>query len=141
MINIRYSFTGTSNPGGSAYKTVEHFIRQLTNVTQINTGAAVGVDTYAYEYAVKHFPRARHCLYVPAGSFHNLEVVRTAKEAEHEVYLIEGGYMARNDALVANADILIAFPQGPQEVLRSGTWATVRRAIKKGIPVQVHPVG
>jgi hypothetical protein len=141
VINIRYSFTGTTNPNGSSPKLIEHVIRNLEDVTQVNTGAAVGVDTYAYEYAVEFFPQAEHRVYVPKGKFHNSELVHKAEENGHRVILIPGGYMARNDALVANADILIGFPQTAAEVLRSGTWATIRRGRKVGISVRIHPVG
>lgn len=44
-------------------------------------------------------------------------------------------YMERNDAIIAAADVLVACPAQMQERLRSGTWATVRRARKKGIPI------
>lgn len=47
-------------------------------------------------------------------------------------------YMARNDAMVAHGPAydmtLQAFPLTKTEQLRSGTWATVRRARKFGVP-------
>ena len=46
-------------------------------------------------------------------------------------------YMDRNQDIVDAIDALIATPRGFEEELRSGTWATVRRARKKGIPVFV----
>lgn len=50
-------------------------------------------------------------------------------------------YMKRNEAIVAASDVLIATPHGTEE-LRSGTWATIRRARKKGIPIYiVYPNG
>ena len=50
-------------------------------------------------------------------------------------------YMKRNQDIVDASDILIATPHGPEEV-RSGTWATIRRARKKGIPIYiVYPNG
>lgn len=39
-------------------------------------------------------------------------------------------YLVRNHAIVAATLCLIAAPAQPQEVLRSGTWATVRHARK-----------
>lgn len=45
-------------------------------------------------------------------------------------------YMKRNDVIVDLIDALIATPRGPEK-LRSGTWATVRRARKKGIPIYI----
>ena len=50
--------------------------------------------------------------------------------------------LERNAIIVAAADVLIACPKQMQEVLRSGTWATVRYARKKGIEVTIiYPDG
>lgn len=43
-------------------------------------------------------------------------------------------YLERNRDIVAAGDVLIATPAGP-EMLRSGTWSTVRYAKKNGRPV------
>jgi hypothetical protein len=44
-------------------------------------------------------------------------------------------YLERNQAIVAAVDRLIAAPAEDREILRSGTWATIRHALRKGIPV------
>lgn len=49
----------------------------------------------------------------------------------------EAPYITRNHQIVDACDILIAAPAQTNEVLRSGTWATVRYARKRGIPVKV----
>lgn len=46
-------------------------------------------------------------------------------------------YIIRNHHIVDEVDLLIAAPAQAQEVLRSGTWATVRYARKRGIGVIV----
>ena len=46
-------------------------------------------------------------------------------------------YLIRNEDIVEESDILIAFPKEHSEVIRSGTWATIRHARAKGIPVIV----
>ena len=43
-------------------------------------------------------------------------------------------YLERNHDIVDVSHLLIACPAGP-EILRSGTWATVRYARKTGVPV------
>lgn len=40
-------------------------------------------------------------------------------------------YLDRNHRLVQDVDLLIAAPLGSYEILRSGTWATVRYAVKQ----------
>lgn len=42
-------------------------------------------------------------------------------------------YLMRNHVMVETSDVLIATPGGP-EVMRSGTWATIRYARKIGTP-------
>lgn len=46
----------------------------------------------------------------------------------------EREYMDRNQDIVDSVGALVAAPSGP-EVLRSGTWATIRRARKRGIEI------
>ena len=53
-----------------------------------------------------------------------------------------GEYLERDQEMVDQVQLLIATPDGFKERVRSGTWATVRRARKKGIPIYiVHPNG
>ncbi len=47
----------------------------------------------------------------------------------------EAPYATRNAAIVAAVDILVALPRQQSEVLRSGTWSTVRRAYRDGVEV------
>jgi len=44
-------------------------------------------------------------------------------------------YLERNHDIVDTTDGLIACPKEFEEVMRSGTWATIRYATKKGKPV------
>ncbi|KKK76317.1 hypothetical protein LCGC14_2864870 [marine sediment metagenome] len=46
-------------------------------------------------------------------------------------------YLVRNHNIVDEVEGLIACPAEKQEVLRSGTWATIRYARNKGVPVNV----
>jgi hypothetical protein len=45
--------------------------------------------------------------------------------------------LVRNQAIVAECELLIACPHGYEEEQRSGTWATVRHARKVGRPVKI----
>ncbi len=47
-------------------------------------------------------------------------------------------YLERNHRIVNRTDVLIACPRGPEEQ-RSGTWATVRYAMKVGKPIFIIP--
>jgi hypothetical protein len=46
-------------------------------------------------------------------------------------------YLDRNRDIVDNCDLLIATPKETTEVLRSGTWSTVRYAKKIGKPIVI----
>ena len=48
-----------------------------------------------------------------------------------DVYHLPRDYMDRNDDIAAACYALVATPDEPHEVRRSGTWSTVRRASKR----------
>lgn len=50
-------------------------------------------------------------------------------------YAMRGEELDRNREIIAEVSVLIAAPETDVEEQRSGTWATVRYARKKGIPV------
>lgn len=56
---------------------------------------------------------------------------------ESDVCRAPRGYLVRNREIVLSADLLIAAPKTFSEMLRSGTWATVRYARRDGKPVYV----
>lgn len=45
-------------------------------------------------------------------------------------------YLKRNDQIAKESDHLIACPLGP-EILKSGTWHTVRCARRRGVPITI----
>lgn len=140
---MRYSVTGESDL--SAYsdvdrikKMVEGYIRDLVPTpTEFTTGAAYGIDSIAATVAwtyLEHPIVLRVC--EPKGQRFN----EGAREWGFVIEEVEGGYMARNDRLVEHSDVLLAFPRSWREELRSGTWATVRRARKAGIEIRYFPL-
>jgi hypothetical protein len=48
-------------------------------------------------------------------------------------------YLVRNHAIVEACNLLIAAPHTDREVLRSGTWATIRYARSLGVTVLILP--
>jgi hypothetical protein len=49
--------------------------------------------------------------------------------------------LQRNDVIVKSCQVLTACPGEEHEILRSGTWATVRRAMKEKLVVIFYPSG
>jgi hypothetical protein len=46
-------------------------------------------------------------------------------------------YLERNHDIVAEVEVMLAFPGEQQEVLRSGTWATIRWAASKAVTCMI----
>ena len=63
-------------------------------------------------------------------------IAKRGRITPHFIYPPDGN-LARNAAIVGDSDILVAAPRQPIEILRSGTWATVRAARKARIPICV----
>lgn len=109
-------------------------------VSEFRTGAAFGIDSLCFYAALPIFPSTKHHVFVPQGCRYNQDLVGFAKQEQHRVTGVPGGYLKRDDALVEGADLLLAFPETMNEVLRSGTWSTIRRAWKRDVPVRYYPL-
>lgn len=116
----------------------------------IVSGCAPGVDSDWIEFAAMHWPDSAIELVVPAAP-HNQRLVEHFRRRYRARVTIKRMparpgwsnseiYMERNGELQHRADVLFAFPSQPREVLRSGTWATVRRFKKVGKPIYVEHV-
>lgn len=134
-----YGFTGPERPlSPTEIDHVRDVVYALPAVTGIVTGGARGVDALVARVALQAFPHAEHRLVLPQGYRYDRHL--QAELPDHVVReWVGGGFMARNDRLVLRTGTLVAFPDTPGETIRSGTWATVRRARKRGIPIRVHP--
>jgi hypothetical protein len=67
---------------------------------------------------------------LPHATFHAAQPGHTDSDA----------YMNRNDDLVYACERLIAFPATRAVRIRSGTWATVRRARRLDMPIEIWPL-
>jgi predicted Rossmann fold nucleotide-binding protein DprA/Smf involved in DNA uptake len=109
------------------------------------SGAAVGVDTICALQAIDTFQNARHLLVVPNYRHNHLlvqAVLRMTPPPVVDVEYMPGmtDAMDRNDRMIFLGEALYAFPASAQEEQRSGTWATIRRARKKQIPIYYFPL-
>lgn len=87
--------------------------------------------------------------------FHNIITSKKIKSVIHppinpykraycmgDLVMPEKQYLSRNKDIVNSSNILIAFPETMTEVLRSGTWSTIRYAKKMGKDVKIfYPNG
>ena len=123
-------FTGTQKqPDEFAKKLLYRTLEDLVHAgfTELHHGDCIGADRVAH---------------ITAVSVGGLRVIVHPPTVESKRAFCTGdeilptkSYMARNQAIVDAADLLVAMPLTATERHRSGTWSTVRRARKAGIPV------
>ena len=98
------------------------YLARYSKMTEFHHGDCVGADEQAHTVVRKHF----NC------SIHGHIPVRTNSRAycKFDVIYKAKPYLVRNHDIVDMVDLLLAAPYENTEVVRSGTWATVRYARK-----------
>ena len=122
---MKVGFTGTQKGMSEQQKKqlIEILTVVLEPVTEFHHGDCIGADADAHEIVLKlKMPVVVH---PPINKSKRAFFSQAAK-----AIWPERDYLERNHEIVDECDILIAAPYG-KEVLRSGTWATVRYAKKK----------
>lgn len=134
---MRISFTGTREGMTQRQKEafeilVLYFCNPPLSFTVLTHGGAEGADTDAHNIARKitrAYIQIRPC---------NQERQRFWIEHNEGYGIFHPKLpLERNRDIVDDGQILIATPQTLKEELRSGTWATIRYARKRGKPVIV----
>ena len=122
---MKIGFTGTQRGMTPAQQyEVAHL---LTAEDELHHGDCVGADEQVHGLAlILSIPIIRHLPWDEKKR----AFCKGGKEVEPKPYL------KRNRDIVDATDVLVAAPSGP-EVLRSGTWSTVRYALKQKKPVFV----
>jgi hypothetical protein len=120
---MRIGFTGTQI--GMTLLQQEEFVLfcQENNIIEFHHGDCIGADEQAHNIVREFFPLVRIIIHPPINSskraFCKGDVLWTPKE-----------YLDRNKDIVNESDTVIAAPKENIEVLRSGTWSTIRYAKK-----------
>jgi len=132
---VHVGFTGTrlglSSKQRHALRTV---LAELRNSGAIwfHHGDCIGADEQAHTSA-KAIGYNVH-VHPPASSKYRADCPRDATDRVE----LPASYTVRNQAIVDTCAMLIACPQqwplNPRPFYRSGTWSTVRKAERKGIP-------
>lgn len=120
-------FTGTQDGmTDQQHEVVRQLFEQLGAHAVLHHGMCVGSDEQAHRlgrargwYVVGH-----PCTVAAKQVVLDVDVLRPVKPP-----------LDRNTDIVYESQYLVATPAEDREVLRSGTWATVRRGRKRGIPV------
>lgn len=125
---MKIGFTGTQ--GGMTKAQMHLLDRWLRDYRggEFHHGDCVGADAEAHDLAYEN--SLDIWIHPPINGSK-----RAGKNAPH--ILEPKDYLARNHDIVDATDALIATPKESEEVLRSGTWSTVRYAKKKMRPVNI----
>jgi hypothetical protein len=118
---MKLGMTGNRNGiSECALSELKKFV-ETNNISEAHHGDCVGADTDFHNLCESFsIPIIIH---PPDNNFHRSfcksKSIRTPKP-----------YLVRNHDIVDECDVLIAFPETKTEVIRSGTWSTVRYATK-----------
>jgi hypothetical protein len=98
--------------------------------TEVHHGGCICADEYCHKIA-KFMKDCKIIVHPPI----NKKAVFDYSDAA--MIMPEMDYIDRNHVIVSVCDLLIAMPNTEQEVVRSGTWATIRyaRKLKKVIVI------
>lgn len=91
------------------------------DIKEVHHGDCVGADTHFHNEAVSQ--KIKTVVHPP-----NIKKLRSF--CQGDVTKKPLPYLVRNRNIVNGSDMLIAFPSTKHEVIRSGTWYTIRYAIK-----------
>lgn len=139
------AFTGPEHLRGGQEPYVRGIVRQLDDVVGFVSGCAKGVDSVAGWEALMQFPEAEHDFIVPNNFRYNTEMIKVIENRKLSgkvriTYLSEGGPLDRNHWMADISTEVYAFPRTAKEILRSGTWSTIRYAKKIGNKVTMYPL-
>jgi len=126
---MKIGFTGTRS--GMTEEQIKVLIKVLlyaVEITEVHHGDCVGADAQFHDLIRKIDPgRLIKIVGHPASNFRHYQ--RANKECDE---LREAKpSLIRNHDIVDECDDLIAAPKGTTEILRSGTWSTIRYAGKQ----------
>lgn len=146
-LSVALGFTGTQHGMTDAQVAkleqviIEYMI--FFGVKSFHHGDCIGADERAHKmfYTLRHYygSHAPIIVHPPANESKRAFLGRWAKNVEVRP---AKEYLTRNSDIVRECDVLIAVPRSRDEILRSGTWATVRCARSEGKRiVLIYPDG
>lgn len=131
-VRVKIGFTGTRRDQTKIQRDIltQHFA-EYRGVGELHHGCCVDSDEHAHKIA--RALEFRICAHPPDNPIHVAEW--TIRDADF-VYPAKP-YLRRNGNIVGRTSMLFATPKGFEEVLRSGTWSTIRIARKQNKPITI----
>lgn len=94
-------------------------------IKEFHHGCCIGADEQAHNVVVELYPKI--IMHIHPG---NIEAKKAACEHSKKVLYPAIDNLIRNKKIVNAANVLIAAPAQNYEITRSGTWATIRDALR-----------
>lgn len=120
--DMKLGFTGSRE--GATSVQLGKLTSFLRGATEFHHGDCVGADEEANELAF--------LMQVPTVLHPPTDNKQRAFTFGHYKSAFPAPYLVRNQDIVNQTDVLVAFPKSDQEEIRSGTWSTIRYARKIG---------
>ena len=124
---MKIGFTGTRE--GMSQHQKEQFALKIyeLNPSEFHHGDCIGADADAHDIIRAIFPHIKIVIHPPEKN--TARAFKTGDEIR-----LPYGYIVRDRHIVNDTDYLIGSPLTNAEVIRSGTWTTIRHARKTGKP-------
>lgn len=111
-------------------------------ITKVHHGDCKGADSIFHDEIINHNennPDNTIEIFIHPPS---IKTMRNFNKGENVVNLSPKPYLDRNKDIVNSSNMLIAFPSSHKEILRSGTWSTIRYANQKNLHLYIiYPNG
>ena len=124
MLKMIVSFTGSQEGMTQRQKLLVKYYLSNLKPSEFHHGDCVGADAEAHDIA--------HSLDIPIHIHPPTNPDKRAWKENEAVKYPQKPYLKRNEDMARICDVLIATPPTCQEIIRSGTWATIRYARKFG---------
>ena len=124
---MKLGFTGTRKGMTLSQRREFHtlLLNKETEITEFHHGDCIGADAEAHRIVQRVLPKVKIVIHPPLDSNNRAFcLLRSEKDTASE----PKDYIERNHDIVNSIDVLFAAPFTNDEILRSGTWATIRYA-------------
>lgn len=127
---MKIGFTGTQI--GMSQSQKEQFVLQLyeLNPTEFHHGDCIGADAEAHDIVREFFPDVKIVGHIPKSN--GKRAFRKCDEYRDPL-----PYLERDRKIVDETEFLFGAPKTDDEILRSGTWATIRYSKKIAKPRKI----
>lgn len=127
---MKVGFTGTQL--GMSQHQKEQFVLKLEElgVTEFHHGDCIGADADAHDIVRLFFPEVKIIGHLPQSNGK-----RAFKKCDE--YRDPLPYLIRDRNIVDETEFLIGSPKQDEEIVRSGTWATIRYSRKTNKPRRI----